>query len=93
MAREWVDDMKPRPRSGPDTRDKRWVMRCDVTKQSGRRCTTQGEPSRTQPPLADYAAAGWFIAELHGDVCPKCLANGYQPWTTPHPSMTTDKES
>ena len=87
MSREWVDDMKPPPRRGPDTRDRRWVMRCDVERANGSRCPTEGEPSRDQPPLEDYAEAGWFIANLHGDICPDCLAKGYQPSREPHPVM------
>jgi hypothetical protein len=87
VSREWVDDMKPRPRRGPDTRDRRWVMRCDVERPDGSRCRTEGEPSRTQPPLEDYAAAGWFIALVHGDVCPACLARGYEPRSAPHSAM------
>ena len=86
MSREWVDDLKPGPNRGkPDLRDKRWVMRCDVRHYDSRRpdwsrrCSTEGEPSIGQPPLKQYAEAGWFIAHTHGDVCPKCLAAGSIP--------------
>jgi len=92
MSREWVDDAKRPPRRGPDTRDKRWVMRCDVKVESGR-CRTEGEPSRTQPDLAQYVAAGWFIAEVHGDICPDCLARGHKPRTAPHRLMAPTKET
>jgi hypothetical protein len=88
MSREWVDDMKPAPRRGPDTRDRRWVMRCDVRRADDSRCPTEGEPSREQPPLEDYAGAGWFIAKVHGDICPDCLAKGYQPRSEPHPAYS-----
>ena len=81
MTREWVDDAKAVPG------DRRWVMRCDVQRPDGSRCPTQGEPSAHQPPLTDYARAGWFIANLSGDVCPDCLARGYRPSSTPHPVM------
>ena len=90
MSREWVDDMKPPPRRGPDTRDKRWVMRCDVLRPNGSRCPTTGEPSATQPSLVRYAADGWFIAQTHGDVCPSCLTKGYVPMAQPHPLDTED---
>lgn len=93
MAREWVDDMKPLPKRGPDTRDKRWVMRCDVTRDDGSRCPTEGEPSKRQPPLREYRDAGWFIAAVHGDICPTCLASGEMPWTDPYPPFPLTKES
>jgi hypothetical protein len=95
MSREWVDDMKPAPRRGPDTRDRRWVMRCDCwhtdhgTDKKGRvlRCKTEGEPSVEQPPLEGYATEGWFIANLEGDRCPACLSLGHEPTSAPHPLM------
>ena len=86
MSREWVDDLKPGPKRGkPDLRDKRWVMRCDVTHYDpsrpdwSQRCTTEGEPCFAQPMLEEYLEKGWFIADPHGDVCPKCLASGHIP--------------
>lgn len=82
MSREWVDDLKPRPK------DKRWVMRCDVIHPSGMRCKTEGEPSPLQPDLDQYAEAGWYIAAVHGDICPNCLTSGYQPSAAPHPLMS-----
>lgn len=91
MTREWVDDMKPRPRRGPDTRDKRWVMRCDARSPYGARCRTEGEPSHDQPSLTEYAAAGWFIAEVHGDICPDCLAKGVKPTAKPHSLMEASR--
>ena len=91
MSREWVDDHKSPPRTGPDTRDKRWVMRCDCWHQDHgikagqeRRCKTKGEPSPTQPPLEPYRVAGWFIARSHGDRCPECLAMGHDPISPEH---------
>ena len=86
MSREWVDDLKPAPRWGEhDTRDKRWVMRCDCwhadhgTDGTGRllRCHTEGEPHNSQPELQQYADAGWYIAKVHGDLCPDCLSAGH----------------
>jgi len=89
MSREWVDDAKPAPRRGPDTRDKRWVMRCDcwhadhgIDKGKLLRCRTEGEPHPKQPDLGQYAEAGWFIAETAGDRCPACLALGHTPPAT-----------
>lgn len=76
MTRTWVDDRLPFPK------DRRWVMRCDETG-----CTTKSQPSVQQPPLEDFAAAGWFIAKTFGDVCPVCLAEGVTPTDTPHMSM------
>ena len=88
MSREWVDDRKPAPRPGrPDTRDKRWVMRCDTYHPSGKRCTTEGEPSPHQPDLKIYVDAGWFIGKTWGDMCPRCLASGYVPPAEPHRLM------
>jgi len=81
MSREWVDDKKRTPI------DKRWVMRCDVglfgRGGQPQRCATESEPSLTQPELWQFAAQGWFIAKLHGDVCPACLAVGIEPWAEP----------
>lgn len=82
MSREWVDDAMKRPR------DKRWVMRCDVIHPSGQRCRTEGEPSPTQPDLETYSGQGWYIAAVHGDICPACLAAGYVPSAAPHPLMS-----
>lgn len=87
MSREWVDDAKPAPRSGLDRRDKRWVMRCDCwhldhgrdEKGRANRCTTEGSPSATQPPLRLYLEDGWFIAQSSGDKCPNCLSVGHLP--------------
>lgn len=45
-----------------------------------------------QPPLSDYARDGWFIADFHGDVCPSCLAKGYQPMSRPHEVMSETAE-
>jgi hypothetical protein len=67
--------------------DKRWVMRCDTFSPSGKRCKTEGEPSPKQPELGQYAQAGWFIGKVFGDMCPKCLAAGYQPSSEPHQLM------
>lgn len=90
MSREWVDDRKKPPRPGqPDTRDKRWVMRCDVGLFDGNRCSTESEPFASQPPLTLFRERGWFIAAKHGDVCPSCLAAGVtpnsEPWIDPTP--------
>lgn len=96
MSREWVDDMKKPPRRGPDRRDKRFVMRCDCFHPEhgleaglAHRCKSRGNPAPigTQPPLEAYAAAGWFIARLHGDRCPDCLAAGHAPSAEPHVLM------
>ena len=87
MSREWVDDMVPPPRRGPDTRDRRWVMRCDRFGEDGRCPTEVGPPSRTQPDLMSFVVAGWFIAHTHGDLCPACLAAGHKPSTPPSPLM------
>lgn len=75
MSREWVDDAKPKPV------DKRWVMRCDVIHPSGKRCTTTSPPAAHQSelPLERYRDAGWFVAKVHGDICPICLTAGYLP--------------
>jgi hypothetical protein len=75
MSREWVDDRKKKPV------DKRFVMRCDVISPSGRRCTTESEPvvRQSELPLERFIAEGWFVAKVHGDICPKCLALGYEP--------------
>lgn len=83
MSREWVDDAKPKPK------DKRWVMRCDVGlfDPTRDRCPTVSEPSVAQPELWQFAADGWFIAKLHGDVCPACMAEGYVPRKAPHALM------
>src|SRR5690349_22486107 len=56
VSREWVDDLKPAFRNGPDIRDKRWVMRCDCwhpdhgrdEKGRANRCRTEGQPSADQ---------------------------------------------
>ena len=98
MTREWVDAAKPAPRRGPDTRDRRWVMRCDVGEfGAGPRCPTESEPQRREPDLDIFIVEGWFIAEKAGDICPVCLAAGVKPsgpgirrWLTwnnlPHPT-------
>ena len=69
MTRTLVDDKKLFPK------DKRWVMRCDV---SG--CTTKSEPSVQFPPLEQFVAAGWFIGATFCDICPECVAKGVMPW-------------
>lgn len=88
MSREWVDDRKRKPK------DKRWVMRCDVGlfDSSRKRCETESEPSWAQPELWQFAAQGWYIAKLHGDMCPVCLAAGERPPTRslPHPVMLAE---
>jgi len=83
MSREWVDDLKKKPI------DKRWVMRCDVGlfDSTRTRCTTESEPSWSQPELWQFAAQGWFIADKHGDVCPVCIAEGILPKDKPHRIM------
>lgn len=83
MSREWVDDPKPNPV------DRRWVMRCDAYMFSGgrKRCPTVSEPSWGQPPLWHFVMDGWFIAAKHGDICPACLAEGYEPSDEPHSLM------
>jgi hypothetical protein len=66
-------------------------MRCDCwhidhgrdEKNRILRCTTEGQPSSTQPPLAQYAAEGWFIAQTSGDRCPSCRAQGHGSNVTP----------
>lgn len=69
MTREWVDEM---------TRD--WVMVCD---EIG--CGTRSEAfPKAQPPLELFQDRGWFIAALHGDVCPACLAKGVEPTAKPY---------
>lgn len=75
MSREWVDDAKPKPV------DKRWVMRCDVIQPNGQRCSTTSPPAAHQSELdlGRFARAGWFIAKVHGDVCPICIASGIVP--------------
>jgi hypothetical protein len=62
-------------------RHKRFVMRCDVISPSGRRCKTESEPAPSQGdlPLERFRDEGWFVAKVHGDICPKCLALGYEP--------------
>lgn len=92
MSREWVDDHKPPPRRGPDTRDKRWVMRCDRNIFGpDPRCTTVSEPSTTEPPLAPFIDQGWHIAARFGDICPDCLAAGHHPTSEPHPLMDSTR--
>ena len=83
MTRQWVDDGARKPR------DKRWVMRCDVGSMdvTVARCATRTEPTWDQRPLDEFAAAGWFIAVLWGDVCPVCLASGHVPTAEPSPVM------
>ena len=88
MTREWVDDAVPAPRRGPDNRDKRWVMQCDVGLFGDTRCPTTSEPSVVPPPLSDFEAAGWSLAKVHGDVCPFCLAKGIKPSTERYTSAT-----
>lgn len=86
MSREWVDDAKLLPK------DKRWVMRCDRY-TDGKRCPTQSEPFVQQPPLASFAALGWFIAEKWGDICPTCLAAGYHPKSAPYRFVVTPQST
>jgi len=80
MSREWVDAEKRKPV------DRRWVMRCDLNSFGpDARCTTESEPRRDVNDLSleRFAAEGWFIAEKHGDLCPKCLAEGHVPSCAP----------
>jgi hypothetical protein len=44
----------------------RWAMFCD-------RCNHQDpEITDRQQPLEVYSDRGWWIAKLHGDLCPAC---------------------
>jgi hypothetical protein len=63
-------------------------MRCDVGVFDGKRCQTESEPpSRKQPDLLAFVLEGWFIAKVHGDICPACLEDGVKPKREPHRLM------
>lgn len=76
MTRTYVDDRKKK------VRDKRWVLRCDVGSAGDStrgRCPTVSDPSLDPPELWQFAAQGWFISAVFGDICPPCLAEGIAP--------------
>lgn len=62
MSQEWVS-----------RRDQRWRMKCDT-----RGCLTTLPPTNTPRALGvlELAVEGWFIAEVFGDACPDCVADG-----------------
>lgn len=51
-----------------------WVMVCDNWDDN---CKTRSDvrPIQTDLPLSEFAEAGWYIAQVHGDLCPKCVAD------------------
>ena len=61
MSREWV---------GKKLSDG-WEMRCD----NWRVCKVRSDVRRSDNdlPLEEFATAGWFIAQGHGDSCPACV--------------------
>ena len=65
MSREWAGKK----------RSDGWEMVCD----NWRTCKVKSDvrDSDNDLPLEEFAAAGWYIAQGHGDRCPKCvLAEG-----------------
>ena len=60
MSQEWI--------SGED---RRWQMQCNV-----KGCTSVEDPTPGRQSLLSFARRGWFIAEVFGDACPDCVADG-----------------
>lgn len=61
-----------------------WQWQCDVClKYYG---TIEVSQSKL-PDLGEMVDAGWSIGQLHGDACPKCVADGKTPnserWVKP----------
>lgn len=59
-----------------------WRMYCD---QPACDEASDTRPTEHHLPLSEFAAAGWFVAKVYGDTCPRCLAAGVKPTGEPHP--------
>lgn len=62
--------------TGRDRESVGWRMWCD---EPGCAESSETRPTQHDLPLAEFAAAGWHVAEKWGDICPTCLAKGVKP--------------
>jgi hypothetical protein len=65
---------------GPPQEPVGWRLFCD---REGCDASSETRPTQHHLPLREFADAGWFIARLWGDTCPRCLAAGVKPTGAP----------